>query len=115
VTANHSSSSISVKDRRWKRVPLDVRVKVIVVEDEREIVIHGRSTQISEGGMGTTLTHEVPKGTVATLIFKLPGNDERALPAEVKYRNGFRCGFEFLGISAPQRKELRSFCIHAPR
>jgi c-di-GMP-binding flagellar brake protein YcgR len=114
VTANHSSSSI--KGRRWLRVSLDVRVKAVIMENERETVVYGRSAQLSEGGIGVTMTREMPKGTVATLIFKLPGDeDERTLKAEVKYRSGFRCGFEFLGISAQTRKELLCFCMQAVR
>jgi c-di-GMP-binding flagellar brake protein YcgR len=117
VTANHSSSSSSIKeskDRRWKRVPLDVRVKAAILQDERKTVVHGRSLELSMGGMGATMTHEIPKGTVATLIFKLPGDkEERTFEAEVKYRNGFRCGFEFLRISAQTRKELLYFCMQA--
>jgi c-di-GMP-binding flagellar brake protein YcgR len=121
---NDSSSSVkdssnkdsSSKNRRWRRVPLDVRVKAIIIEDERETVVHGRSSQLSEGGMGVTMTREIPKGTVATLIFKLPGNeDERTLQAEVKYRRGFRCGFEFREISAQTRKELLHFCMRTAR
>jgi c-di-GMP-binding flagellar brake protein YcgR len=115
VTANPSSSSIKeTKDRRWKRVPLDVRVKAIIVQDERKTVVYGRSIQLSIGGMGVTMTREMPKGTVATLIFKLPGDeDERTFEAEVRYRKGFRCGFEFLMISAQTRQELLRFCMQA--
>ena len=98
------------------RVPLDVRVKAIIIENECETVVHGRSAQLSEGGIGATMTREMPKGTVATLIFKLPGDEaERMLQAEVKYRSGFRCGFEFLGVSAQTRKELLYFCMQAVR
>lgn len=114
VTTIHSTSS--PKDRRWKRVPLDVRVKAVIMENEHKTVVHGRSAQLSEGGIGVTMTREMPKGTVATLIFKLPGDeDERTLLAEVKYRSGFRCGFEFLGISPQTRKELLHFCMKAAR
>lgn len=110
--ANRPSSS--VKDRRWKRVPLDVRVKAVIMEDDRKTVIYGRSAQLSEGGMGVTMTREMPKGTIATMIFKLPGEqDERVLQAEVKYRSGFRCGLEFLGISPKAREGLLRFCTQA--
>ena len=110
--ANRPSSS--VKDRRWKRVPLDVRVKAVIMENDRKTVIYGRSAQLSEGGMGVTMTREMPKGTIATMIFKLPGEqDERVLQAEVKYRSGFRCGLEFVGISLKMRKELLRFCTQA--
>jgi c-di-GMP-binding flagellar brake protein YcgR len=114
VIANNPSSP--TKGRRSLRVPLDVRVKAVIIENERETVVHGRSAQLSEGGIGATMTREMPKGTVAMLIFKLPGDeDERTLQAEVKYRSGFRCGFEFLGISAQTRKELLYFCMQAVR
>jgi len=114
VIANRPSSSI--KDRRWKRVPLDVRVKAVIMENEHKTVIYGRSAMLSEGGMGVTMTREMPKGTVATLIFKLPGeDDERTLQAEVKYRNGFRCGLEFLGLSVQTRTELLRFCLQLSR
>jgi len=70
VIANPPSST---KDRRWKRVPLDVRVKAVIEDDGHKTVVHGRSFQISEGGMGVTMTREIRKGTAVTLIFKLPG------------------------------------------
>ena len=109
MTTDQSSSS---KERRWRRVPIDVRVKAIIMEDGHKTVVYGRSAQLSEGGIGVTMTREMPKGTVATLVFKLPGDaDERTLQAEVKYRNGFRCGFEFLGMSAQARKDFLYFCM----
>lgn len=99
--------------RRWKRIPLDVRVKILISTESGEEVIHGRSQVISEGGMGITLTREVPKGTVVVLTFKLPGQDvEQVIGAELKYRTGFRCGFEFRGVLPNQRQELQSFCRH---
>ena len=62
-------------------MPFDVRVKAVLMEEnEHTTIVHGRSAQLSEGGIGVTMTREMPKGTVATLIFKLPGDeDERTL------------------------------------
>jgi c-di-GMP-binding flagellar brake protein YcgR len=102
-----------IERRRWKRVPVDVRVKVLT-GGNGEKVIHGRSMVISEGGMGVTLTQELPKGTVATLVFNLPGEKaERSFRARVQYRSGFQCGFEFTDITTELQGELRSFCIRA--
>ncbi|MGA2990454.1 MAG: PilZ domain-containing protein [Candidatus Korobacteraceae bacterium] len=102
--------------RRWKRVPVDVRVKLLIAEGNGEKVIHGRSTVIAEGGMGVTLTRELPKGTVATLVFSLPGEKaERSFQALLKYRSGFHCGFEFTGITPEQQRELRSFCMQTAK
>ena len=107
-------SSPSTERRRSKRVLLDVRVKAVIRENVHKTVVYGRSAQVSADGIGVTMTREIPKGTVATLIFKLPGDQcDRTLLAEVRYRNGFRCGFEFLEISPLSRNELVEFCMQA--
>jgi c-di-GMP-binding flagellar brake protein YcgR len=96
--------------RRGKRVPLDVRVKLLLPEAGEGQVIHGRSIDISEGGMGVTLSCDLPKDAMATLIFKLPGEEgERRLQAQLKYRVGFRYGFRFIGMPG-QKRGLLSFC-----
>jgi c-di-GMP-binding flagellar brake protein YcgR len=100
--------------RRWKRVPLDVRVKLLIVEEGRDKVIHGRSTVISEGGMGVTLPRELQKNTIATLVFTLPGEtSERTMQAKLTYRSGFHCGFEFAGVTAGKQRGLTAFCAQA--
>jgi c-di-GMP-binding flagellar brake protein YcgR len=105
-----------VERRRWKRVPVDVRVKVLVAEGNGQEVVHGRSLVIGEGGMGVMLTRELPKGTTAMLVFSLPGEkSERSLRALLKYRKGFHCGFEFGDITAEQQRQLRSFCVQAEK
>jgi len=97
--------------RRWKRVPLDVRVKLLLAEADGVKVIHGRSTVISEGGMGVTLTRELPKGTLATLVFTLPGEtQERSMRSQLTYRSGFGCGFEFTEVTAEERRRFRVYC-----
>ena len=111
-----NNSSTSSKDRRWRRVPLDVRVRAVILENEHQTVIYGRSAQLSLGGMGVTMTREIPKGTIVTLMFKLPGDEaEHVLQAQVRYRSGFRCGLEFLDISAQTHKELMRFCMQSSR
>jgi len=99
------------KDRRWKRYPLDVRVRVVIVTENGNEVIHGRSRAISEGGIGVTLTRELSKGMLVNLHFKLPESDrERIYQAQLKYRSGFHSGFEFIGVQPHERLELREFC-----
>jgi len=109
-----TNTTTGAERRRWKRVPLDVRVKLLLAEADGVKVIHGRSTVISEGGMGVTLTRELPKGTLATLVFTIPGEkEERSMPSRLTFRSGFGCGFEFVEITADQRRELRAFCAQA--
>ena len=109
-----TNASRGSERRRWKRVPLDVRVKLLIAAADGIKVIHGRSTVLSEGGMGVTLTRELPKGTLATLVFTIPGEaDERSLKSRLTYRSGFRCGFEFADVTAGELRELRAFCVQA--
>lgn len=104
-----------VERRRGKRIPLDVWVKLLIPEAEGGNVIHGRSTDISEGGMGVMLSCNLPKDAMATLIFKLPGEErERRLQAQLKYRVGFRYGFRFIGMPG-QKRGLLSFCTRAKK
>lgn len=71
--------------------------------------MYGRSRAISEGGIGVTLTRELPKRAIGTLVFRLPGRTvDHSLQAELRYRSGFGTGFEFRWLVAKQREELRS-------
>jgi c-di-GMP-binding flagellar brake protein YcgR len=102
--------------RRSQRTPLDVRVKLLTSEAGREKITYGRSTDICEGGMGVTLTCELPEGTQAMLVFKLPGEEwERSFQAQLKYHSGFRHGFEFTRMLPEQVHELRAFCVRAEK
>lgn len=102
------------KDRRWRRFPIDVRVKILVSAEAGEAVVHGRSRSISEGGIGVTLTRELSKGTLVTLVFRLPEQTvDQTFQAELAYRTGFSSGFEFRGLLPGQREQLRLYCASA--
>ena len=96
--------------RRYPRFKLDIRVRVVVVDDSRSEVIHARSTHIAAGGLGLMLTKELERGTIAVLEFTLPNEDEFRLRSELRYRSGFKCGFQFLEISREERARLRDYC-----
>ena len=71
----------------------------------------GRSTEISEEGIGATLTGELESGEIVSLEIPLPLS---AYPlkvrAIVRYRLGLRYGFEFLTLDTSQRDILRRVC-----
>jgi hypothetical protein len=95
---------------------MDVRVKVFVPTATGDQVVYGRSTAISEGGMGVTLAAEVTKGSAVAVVFKLPGEDaEQTYGARVAYRMGSRHGVEFRGLLPEQREQLRAFARRVPQ
>jgi archaellum component FlaG (FlaF/FlaG flagellin family) len=82
----------------------------IAVQVFREGVVEslwGRCNEIGQDGMSATLTRELQPGEVATLEFTLPATvTATKLRAVVRYRNGYRHGFEFLTLTEGLREAL---------
>lgn len=71
-------------------------------------ILHGRTKDISEGGLGATVAGEVPLNALIELHFHLPGSTTpMKINAEVRYRQGFQYGFRFLAATEQQRKQIR--------
>lgn len=83
--------------RRWVRVPLNVRVRLRYERGRKQQQCHCRSLDISEGGMGLISPYEIERNQVVDLEFSLP---ETSVPfnlrAVVRSQVGFRLGCEFI-------------------
>jgi hypothetical protein len=78
--------------------------------------MQGRSTDISELGLGADLAGDLVPGELVGLCFRLPGNDFDLTPlATVRRRLGPHCGFEFVSIEPARLEELRLACQKLPR
>jgi PilZ domain-containing protein len=94
--------------RRFPRFALDVRLTVNVFREGSVINFWGRSTELGEDGIGGTLTGDLVVGEVVSMEFPLPGSAYPCkLRAIVRFRHGLHYGFEFLTVSAEQRKALK--------
>ena len=72
------------------------------------VVLHGRTKDISEGGLGATVAGELHTDDPVELEFHFPGKlSPMKLMAEVRYRQGFQYGFRFLDATAEQRLAIR--------
>jgi len=92
--------------RRLPRHEADNRVTVTLDGAEGRVV-RGRCTNVSEAGFGAVLAGEVEPGAAGDAKLTLQGLDEPLhLRAEVRNRHGFTHGFQFLEISAEQRRTL---------
>jgi PilZ domain len=89
--------------RAFPRFLLDIRL----VARGKE-VLHGRTKDLGEGGLGATIPGNMNIGEVAELEFQLPlHNQPLRLQSEVRYRQGFQYGFRFLHITEDQRALIR--------
>jgi len=94
--------------RRYPRYNVNMRVAVQVFREGVVESLWGRSNEVGQDGMSATLTGELQPGEVATLEFTLPATViATKLRAVVRYRSGFRHGFEFLTLAEGQRETIQ--------
>ena len=102
----------AMANRTFRRQRFDHRVKVLVPNGKRVETVHGRSSNISYGGMGAMLTRTLDAGTPVIIVFKVPTTDvEVQIPAYVSHRQGFRCGLRFAKLSPEQKFLIQRICL----
>jgi PilZ domain len=80
--------------RRWDRLPVDLPVRVLTSKGFSTTVVHGRGTELSEGGMVLYAGILLNPGDLLELEFDTPIHSR--VPAIVRSRNGFCFGLEFI-------------------
>ena len=100
------SSSPYSAVRRFARFSLDVRAKLIA-GDETIVV---RMLDVSEGGLGVVSPVEIAEGSLFAVEFVFPTMQD-AFRAEVRTqsKNGFRYGFEFVGLDEKNMALLQRY------
>jgi len=95
--------------RRYARYAVDTRLVIHSFQDGNAKSAWGRIHEMGEDGLSATLTGELKEGDVVSLEFCLPVSTEATkVRAVVRYRDGFRHGFEFLTLTPAQRATLRN-------
>jgi hypothetical protein len=105
--------------RRWPRYKVDLRLKVTLPQKPGAAgrnFTFGQGSDVSEGGMAAYIPSELNVGEVVGIEFVLPYSKETiSLRAEVRNRNGFRYGLEYVLISeahqALMRKSLQTLAL----
>jgi len=100
------------RQRRFSRYRFDARIQLSVFRDGVTTRYWGRAGELSQDGIGATLSGELHTGEVVSLEFNLPLEPYSIkLRAVVRYGNGLRHGFEFLVMSDEQRVVLHQLCV----
>jgi hypothetical protein len=79
--------------RRWRRLPVDLPVRVVTAKGFSTTVVPGRGTELSEGGMVLYAGILVNPGDLLEVEFDTPHSRATAI---VRYRSGFCFGLEFI-------------------
>ncbi len=75
--------------------------------------LRGHAYDISVDGMGATMVGVLPAGQEVTVNCVLPlVHQALRARARVSYREGFRHGFEFVGLEAEEREAIRRMSEH---
>ena len=97
---------IARMNRKLSRFVLDKRVRVTVAAEGKTLVLHGRTCDISEGGVCALISGQLSvKDNVA---LEITGLEEGSvvLNAVVRHARGFYYGFEFVQLEPRQAAAL---------
>jgi len=93
--------------RRWVRVPINVRVRLRYEREGMQQLCHCRSFDISEGGIGLMSPYELELDQEVDLEFSLPETiAPLKLRAVIRSKVGFRLGCEFISPTDAQKQEI---------
>ena len=93
-------------NRKLTRYLLDKRVRVTVRVEGAPLVLHGRTCDVSEGGLCALISGKLNRGDEVAL--EISGLEEGSLdlPAVVRHARGFYYGFEFSRMDDRQHASL---------
>lgn len=84
----------SLKKRRWRRYPVDLPVRIIVLNGALPTVVPGRGTELSEGGMALYAGVNLKPGDLMQVEFLTPYHSQ--VTGMIRNRSGYYFGLEFL-------------------
>jgi hypothetical protein len=95
------------QERRWPRHKIDVPVRAVIHKPDRTLIRDGRGMEMSEGGMCLFMGVELGLGDEIEVEFTPPysGSPIR-VRSEVRNRNGYRYGVEFVPEDKKERSEV---------
>lgn len=106
---------MSAPTRQGHRYCFDGRVNIAVYRPSGKLDLWGRISDLSENGMGATVSEELAQGEFVVLQFSV---SRTSLPLELRarvcHRRGYYCGFEFLILSDKQREGIKLACEGFP-
>jgi c-di-GMP-binding flagellar brake protein YcgR len=108
-------AEMSTSSRQGHRYYFDGRVNITVYRPGGKLDFWGRISDLSESGMGATVSGELSQGEFVVLQFSVSSSSPSLeLRARVCHQRGYHCGFEFLIVSDRQREDIKLACEGLP-
>jgi len=86
--------------RKWKRVKVDIRVRIRRWDEPEAAPAVVRTYELSRGGTSVYASETLQVGTLVWIdLSSAVGTGESGIKAVVKNRRGFRLGMEFVDLS----------------
>ncbi len=96
--------------RKWKRVKVDIRVKIRRWDEPATESSVVRTYELSVGGMSVYAVEAMPVGTMVHVELSLPAaQDVLEIQAVVRNQRGFRLGMEFVDLSVAGKAEIQRY------
>jgi PilZ domain len=97
--------------RRYPRHKVDVRVRVTLPKPAEPPVIYGRGNELGQGGMAIFLNTELNIGDLIEIELPvLASSRPLRAKAEIRNRDGYRYGMQFMDLSPDEIKQLLQLC-----
>ncbi len=102
---------MSTPSRQCPRYYCDGRVNITVYRSSGKYDLWGRIADLSESGIGATVSGELSQGEFVALQLSTPSLFfSLELRGRVCHRRGYYYGFEFLIVSDMQRERIKLAC-----
>ena len=80
----------------------------------KKLSVQGWSRDLGESGLGAFVAEALILGESVTLEIPLPDCDKQVIPAKVVRARGTEYGFQFMALSAEQRRQIRATLKERP-
>ena len=105
-----ASSTPEIIQRAFDRVEVHVPVVVISSSYGTTVISSGRTSDLSEAGMGIITAASLAPGQNVSIEFTIPtSNQKMKMQAVVKHKSQNLYGFEFAEASVAQRSQIQKF------
>ena len=110
-----ATEQVSVpRARQMLRAGIDVGVSVVTIRGGEPVVLQAVCDDISPEGLGAKVQGELCPGEPVLLYLSLPSLECMKLHADVRHRRKSRVGFEFVGLTREQYRQLSDVCEVLP-
>ena len=97
--------------RRYQRHKVDIRVRVTLPKPADPAVTYGRGSELGQGGMAIFINAELKIGDMLEVELPvLASARPLKAKAEIRNRDGYRYGMQFMGLSPDEVRQLLQLC-----